>query len=152
MEGHPEVVNADVLMLISIDTLDKEKLVANNVKNELISNMLGWSLPITRGRGYIYITWSLNLSAFTRAEFVKCQASSKMEVMNWFTKAEPAWIHKHFCHPGARKLYELLKRTKTQETKNNTFLSKYGGFSDLQSVWEMVSSVQTHFSNRDMSL
>ena len=100
LEIQADVVSADVPLLIGIDTLDKFKLVADNVRNILECRTQQWSLPITRLHGHMYITWDPCTVLFTRNELKR--------------------IHKHMWHPSASKLYNILKRTHPKDTTCDT--------------------------------
>lgn len=80
--------------------MDQEGLVANNVKNILQCEKGNWSMPITRKNGHLYLTWNYSKCLFTRAQLNK--------------------LHLQFYHPGARKLFNLIKRSSpdmaTQQT------------------------------------
>ena len=95
-----DVVKPDVPFLLGLDILDKHHLVADNVENKLRSRTLGWSIPISRRRGHLYIDWRLKEALFTRSELNK--------------------LHRHFWHPSSAKLYNLLKRTHPEETNEDT--------------------------------
>ncbi len=43
-----DVISADVPMLLGLDILDRESLVANNVTDELQEPLSGWSMPFVR--------------------------------------------------------------------------------------------------------
>lgn len=85
-----DVVEADVPLLIGIDILDKEKLVARNVHNVLWSFKEGWALPLTRKSGQLYIEWD-----------------DKSRI--YFNKEELRKLHRHFYHPDTEKLFNLIK-------------------------------------------
>lgn len=95
-----DVVMPDVPLLIGLDILDQEQLIPNNVENELQSSIYGWSIPIKRKHGHLYITWNENICLFTRQELLK--------------------MHRNFYHPSASKLFSLLKRSKLSNVDNNT--------------------------------
>ena len=100
LEFTVDVVEPDVPLLIGIDVLDKHSLVADNVKNVLEDRTNGWTLPIIRKQGHMYITWNSRTIMFTRNELQR--------------------IHKHFWHPSASKLFNLLKRTHPEDTSSET--------------------------------
>ena len=85
-----DVVTANIPLLLGLDVLDREQLVADNVLNQLQCHHRGWSIPISRKHGHMYVTWNISKSYYTRAELRK--------------------IHKHFWHPSSEKLFNLLKR------------------------------------------
>lgn len=61
-----DIVSADVPMLIGLDILYRESLIPHTVLNELQSHIQGWSIPITRKFGHLYITWGENVTLFTK--------------------------------------------------------------------------------------
>ena len=95
-----DVVKPDVPLLIGIDVLDRESLVADNVNNILESRIYGWTVPIIRKHGHMYIEWKPSKTLFTRAELVK--------------------LHRHFHHPSTGKILALLKRSKLSDVDSNT--------------------------------
>ena len=95
-----DVISADVPLLLGLDTLDREQLVADNVDNVLDSRRHGWKLPLTRKNGHMYLAWEPCSTLFTRAELRR--------------------MHLHFFHPSARKLFNILKRARLVETTPET--------------------------------
>ena len=95
-----DVVKPDVPFLLGLDILDQHQLMADNIDNKLRSRALGWSMPIVRHRGHLYIQWNTNYVLFTRAELNR--------------------LHKHFWHPSSGKLYNLLKRTNPLDANEET--------------------------------
>ena len=85
------VVDANIPMIMGLEMLDRELLVANNVRNLLICEGAGgWSIPITRKFGHLYICCNPAEILFTRPELYK--------------------LHHQFYHPGAGILYNFVKR------------------------------------------
>lgn len=95
-----DVVRPDVPVLIGIDILDREQLVPDNVNNRLQSHIYGWSIPITRKNGHMYITWNESQIFFNRRELYK--------------------MHRHFHHPSPGKLLSLIKRSNLTNVDANT--------------------------------
>lgn len=52
-----DVVGVDVLLLFGLDILDKFKLNVNTVDNPMDSKLAGWSIPLVRKLGHIYLQW-----------------------------------------------------------------------------------------------
>ena len=100
LEVDMDVVSADVLYLLGLDVLDREKLVADNVRNVLRSYLYNWELPITHKFGHLYVCWNTNETLFTKQELVK--------------------LHSHFRHPSSGKLFELIKRAKPDQADEGT--------------------------------
>ena len=95
-----DVVQADVPMLIGLEVLDRERLIPDNVANKLRSLENGWSLPITRKYGHLYVEW----------DFPKI----------WFSKEQIRKLHLQFYHPSADKLFRLIQRAKPGEATSET--------------------------------
>lgn len=81
-----------VPMLIGLDIMDKYKLVPDNVDNLLINKQFQWAVPNTRKRGHLYLEWIIHEVFYTKGEILR--------------------IHKHFFHPSATKLFEVIARAK----------------------------------------
>ncbi len=90
-----DIASADVPFLQGLDVLDREIMVANNVTNELNSPLLGWSMPLERKFGHLYLCWSSKEVLFTKRELVK--------------------FRRHFHRHSSGKLYELIKRAKQSQ-------------------------------------
>lgn len=54
-----DVVDADIPLLLGQDLLDKHKLVADNVENVLHSKKEGWTIPIVRAHGHLFVRWGV---------------------------------------------------------------------------------------------
>lgn len=96
-----EVVPIDVPFLLGLDVLDKFKLVVDNVNMVLDCRVNNQRLPIVRKLGHLYLEWSTEDKTF-------------------FNKEELKKLHHGFHHPSAKKLYELLKRSKVEGLKPDT--------------------------------
>ncbi len=59
-----DVVAPDIQLSIGLDVLDREKLVATNVSNELQSTTSGWSMPLTRNLGHMYLCWNMKHTVY----------------------------------------------------------------------------------------
>ena len=94
------VVPADFPLLLGLDVLDNEKIVANNFQNELQAAHHGWSMPLTRKHGHLYLTWNSKSILFTKSEIIK--------------------LHRHFKHPTSGKLYEVMKRARPSQVDEAT--------------------------------
>jgi transposase InsO family protein len=97
------VVPQNVPLLIGIDILDAQQWYVRNVTDELVSTA-GWTLPIARCQGHYWL----------RHGFDKLPASTR------FTRTQLYHLHRHFRHPGAAKMYELLIRTKAEDLSPHT--------------------------------
>lgn len=95
------VVPVDVPLLIGPDILDNFKLIVNTVDNTLDSRLAGWSIPLHRKIGHIYLPW-------------------KEDDKVLYTKSELLKLHRGFHHPAARRLHALLKRAKVEDLDADT--------------------------------
>ena len=95
-----DVVPPNVPLLLGIDVLDRFQLVAENVRNVLENRKQGWTLPIQRKHGHLYLSWDASEVLFTASELKK--------------------LHGHFYHPSSSKLYALLRKTHPDETTGET--------------------------------
>lgn len=62
------VVEANVPLLLGLEVLDRERLVADNVENVLHNRRSGWKLPIVSKDQHMYVTWNYEQMLNTRAE------------------------------------------------------------------------------------
>lgn len=85
-----DIVDADIPLLIGLDFLDREQLLADNISNKLISRHDNWEIPIIRRNGHLFVTWNLKTILFTKSELFK--------------------LHRNFFHPSSKKLFNVLKR------------------------------------------
>lgn len=100
LQVNADVVPATVPLLISIDVLDKEMLVAYNVQNLMDSRRYCWSLPVVRSNKRMFVRWDTATLLHARAELSK--------------------LHKQLWHPYSEKLYNHLKRMKPEDTTSET--------------------------------
>ena len=78
-----DVVSADVPMQLGLNALDLESLVTINVTNEIQTPLSGWSTPLERKFGHLYLCWGAKKVLNTKSELVK--------------------LHRHFHHPSSWK-------------------------------------------------
>ena len=95
-----DVVEADVPLLVGLDVMDREQLIADNCQNLLVSKRKNWSLPISRKHGHMFVEWDASSILFTEAELSK--------------------LHLHFYHPSVDKMMKLLRRARPSETTPET--------------------------------
>lgn len=95
-----DVVDADIPLLLGIDVLDAEGMVADNVENVLEHRKHNWRLPITRRGKHMYVIWNISQVMYTRSQLKK--------------------MHMHFFHPSEKKLFNLLKRIDPEQTTSET--------------------------------
>ncbi len=79
-----DIVSSDVPLLLGLDVLDRESIVANNVTNEIQSPLSGWSMPLERKFGNLYLCWGTKEVTHAESELIK--------------------LHRHFHHPSSGKL------------------------------------------------
>ena len=97
-----DIVEAPIPMLLGLDVLDHHAIFANTVTNELIFAREGWSLPLTRKMGHVYLEW-VNDVLYSSADLVK--------------------IHRHFYHPHADRIYNLMRKAEDPEDTPETHRS-----------------------------
>lgn len=85
-----DIVDADVPLLLGLDYLDREKLLADNLSNKLVCIDDGWELPIIRRNGHMFIDWNIRQILFTKFELYR--------------------MHRNFFHPSAKKLFNVIKK------------------------------------------
>ncbi len=95
-----DVVSADVPMLLGLNVLDRESLVANNLTYELQAPLSGWSMPLERKFGHLYLCWGAKEMLYTKPELVK--------------------LHRPFRHSSTGKLYEVIKRARPSQVVEST--------------------------------
>jgi Aspartyl protease len=84
-------VDADIPFLVGLDILDLFQLNVDTVQNQLRAPKAGWSIPLVRKNGHIYLEW-------------------KPEDRILFTKAELTRLHRGFFHPPSSQLIKLIQR------------------------------------------
>jgi Reverse transcriptase (RNA-dependent DNA polymerase) len=95
-----DVVDADIPLLLGLDFMDNMNVTANTLTNRLESRE-GWSLPLTRHGGHVYLEWEqLHATMFSSEQLRK--------------------LHRQFFHPSADKLYNLLKRARPEDASEET--------------------------------
>ena len=115
-----DVVAADVPALLGLDVLYTHALLLdtfsnclrkrivldkhgeNDGKNEDVSIIDEWIVPLERYHGHIYAPFGFSTRTF-------------------FTRPELVKLHRQFAHPSTHKLYNLLKRARPEEATPETF-------------------------------
>ena len=77
-----DIVQPSVPLLLGIDTLDKHKLNVLSVENELHSVVFGWTLPLIRQQGHLYLKWHPPSETF-------------------YSRQQLYRLHQHLFHPSA---------------------------------------------------
>jgi hypothetical protein len=86
-----DVIDLDVPLLLGLDFLDRFSLNALSVQNRICCVKDNWILPITRKHGHLYLCWAPTFSPY-------------------YTRSQLDRLHRHFFHPSAGKLLNLLRR------------------------------------------
>jgi hypothetical protein len=94
-----DIVHPSVPLLFGFDILDKQKLNVLSVANKIHSAIAGWTLPLVRQQGHLYL---------------KCYPHSE----TFYSRQQLYRLHKHLFHPSADKLLNLLKRANPTDTKD----------------------------------
>lgn len=100
IEANLDVVSANVPLLIGLDILDQHGIYPNNVKNLLCCPNLGWSMPLIRKRGHLYLCWTSREILYTKPELLK--------------------LHRHFYHPSTDKLMKLIHKASPEQADSAT--------------------------------
>jgi hypothetical protein len=124
------VVRQNVPLLIGADILHAQQWYIRNVTDELISTA-GCTLPIARCQGHYWL----------RHGFDELPASTR------FTRTQLYHLHRHFRHPGAAKMYELLKRTKAEDLSPDT-LAVLQDISEHCRSCQVFRNMEVTFSSR----
>ena len=124
-----DIVQPSVPLLLGIDTLDKHKLNVLSVENELHSVVFGWTLPLIRQQGHLYLKWHPPSETF-------------------YSRQQLYRLHQHLFHPSAEKLLNLLKRANPENLPADTkHLLK--DISKSCHACQVYSSKPIHFQIRD---
>jgi Reverse transcriptase (RNA-dependent DNA polymerase) len=84
-----DVVDAGIPLLLGLDFLDHHGLYAQTVDNILVSARSGWTLPLVRRGGHVFVNFHASV-CYNRAEVRK--------------------LHRQFHHPSVNKLRDVLCR------------------------------------------
>ena len=87
-----DVVYLDVPMLLRLRERRASSLLVDYLDNRLICKNDNWSVPLHDKKGHLY--WSTDT------------------ISSYFSRAEIERLHRHFFHPSADKLYNLVKRSR----------------------------------------
>lgn len=96
-------MDADIPLIIGLDLLRRESMLIGYVEDVLFFRKFGLRLPLVYNMGNILLEWADNPEIFH------------------YTRAELQYLHLHFFHPSARKLFHLLKRAWSQDDKNSIY-------------------------------
>lgn len=91
-----EALAGDFPLLIGLEIMRDHGLVLDYSEDVLKDRTKRWSLPITFANGHSFVGTTNHIIMFTKPELEK--------------------LHLHFFHPSTGKLYNLLKRVKSDET------------------------------------
>jgi hypothetical protein len=105
-----ENFDGDVRLLVGLDVLDRHRLVPNNVDDVLelrtamkegtdVSDVV-WRIPLVRRHGHLYIEGFVRVCNFSHSELQT--------------------LHKHYLHPSADRLYNILRWARPNETDSGT--------------------------------
>lgn len=103
----------DVPFLVGLDTFDRLRLTPDVVDNVLIHKPSGRRFQCIRKRGHLYFVWPI--SPHPALSSHQPQAST-----SFYTTAELTRLHRHFYHPPARRLYDLLRRANPRDSSPET--------------------------------
>lgn len=94
-----DVVDLDVPLLLGLRELRHHKILVDYLSNTMENRYLGWKVKLNDKFGHLYWDLSQSESCYSRFEIER--------------------LHKHFFHPSARKLYDLLKRSELVQATPN---------------------------------
>lgn len=95
------IVNISIPFLLGLDTLDRHGWNVLTVQNKLESVKDGWTMPLYRLRGHVFLRWPETF-------------------VNLFTRNELERMHLHFMHPSASKMFQLLHRAYPNKLQGDT--------------------------------
>jgi transposase InsO family protein len=98
-----DVIDLEIPLLLGLDFFDEYSLNPLSVQNNLWSMEGHWVLPITRKYGHLYLCWNPHPSLSTH-----------------YTRAQLHHLHRHFFHPSAGKLLNLLQRAHPEHLTPDT--------------------------------
>jgi hypothetical protein len=101
VELNVDVIGADVPFLVGLDTMDALAITTDTVLNVLKCPKEGWSIPLVRKHGHVFLEWQKGIDVY-------------------FTKDELKKMHRSFCHPPNQSLLNLIKKGKPEELVSNT--------------------------------
>jgi hypothetical protein len=124
-----DIVHPSVPLLFGIDILDKHKLNVLSVENKLHSVLAGWTLPLVRQQGHLYLKWHPPSETF-------------------YSRQQLYRLHQHLFHPSADKLLNLLKRANPENLPADT-KAVLKDISKSCHACQVYSSKPIHFQIRD---
>jgi hypothetical protein len=95
-----DVVNIDIPFLLGQEFLKKESLYADTVDDTLVCKSSKWQVPLEHKFGHIHYDWSETPILYIKSELIR--------------------LHKHFFHPSALKMIDLIRRAKPEEADKTT--------------------------------
>lgn len=97
-----DVVEENIILLIRIYKIDKYQIQPLILGNTLWFKLHNWKISLIRKIDHVYLEWSPGFySSFYSPKETICQQLER--------------LHRHFIHPLARKIYELLKKAKVED-------------------------------------
>jgi hypothetical protein len=87
---------------LDLDARDAHGWNVLTLENQLHSKREGWSMPLTRKGGHVYLTWHNTFCVFC----------SRRQLQN---------MHLYFIHPSTSKLFNLLERAYPEKLKSETW-------------------------------
>jgi hypothetical protein len=95
-----DVVNIDIPFLLGLEFLKKESLYADTVDDILVCKSGKRQVPLAHKFGHIYYDWSETPILYSKSELIR--------------------LHKHFFHPLALKMIDLICQAKPEEADETT--------------------------------
>lgn len=111
-----DVVSADIPPLLGMDVLDRESITPCTVSNRLIKRILISKKDTEEDDQYLDL-WSVPL---TRSRSQHLFARMDYHSSIYFTRTQLHRLHQQFYHPSAEKLYNLVKKSRPEDTTPET--------------------------------
>jgi hypothetical protein len=102
MDVWVDIVQADVLLLLGLDTMSINGLNVLIATEELFSAVHGWTMRLRRTQGHLLLEWAPPVSA--------C----------WYSRAQLLKMHRHLLQPSTTQLMKLLQRAKPKDLPPET--------------------------------
>jgi hypothetical protein len=102
MDVWVDIVQAEVPLLLGLDTMSRNGLNVLIATDELFSAIHGWTLPLRRAKGHLLLEWATPSSA--------C----------WYSRAQLLKMHRHLLHPSTTQLMNILRRANPKDLPPET--------------------------------
>lgn len=111
-----EIVPADIPALLGLDVLDEHQLTVDTVFNILAKRS---QIVNDDGVASLVDNWSVPLTR-SKSRHVYARIGDEVPIDIWFTRSQLIRLHRHFFHPSADKLFNLIKKARPEEATQET--------------------------------